>query len=86
MNELRSEIKKAKLIPTDFIDVYSQTKPITNTNGILFDAIKENYYRECPCLNVARMSFIKGNNRLLGNEYVFAVKLLSYIFNLYKLV
>ena len=73
--ELKSEIKDAKSITSDFTKAYEIVNPITNTNGILFDGLKEDYKRECPCLNVARMSFIYGENRLLGNEYVLAWKL-----------
>ncbi len=75
LNELKAEIEKAEPISTEFIKVYERVNPITNTNGILFDGIKENYYKDCPCLNAARLSFIKGKNRLTGNELVLAWKL-----------
>lgn len=75
LSQLKSKIEKAEPIPTDFIEAYNHINPITSTNGILIDAIKGNYLRECPCLNVARMSFIHGENKLLENEYVLAWKL-----------
>ena len=75
LNELKSEIKKAEPVPADFIEIYNKVNPITNTNGILLDAFKENYGRECPCLNLARLSGLYSNNKLLGNDYTLAWKL-----------
>lgn len=75
LNELKLEIEKANSLPSAFVKIYNKVYKTTNTNGILFDRIRERYHRECPCLNVAQTSFIRSKNRLLGNEYVLAWKL-----------
>ncbi len=75
LTKLKSKIEKSNSIPSDFAKVYELINPITNTNGILVDELKEDYKRDCPCLNVARQSRIFSQNRLLGNEYVLAWKL-----------
>jgi hypothetical protein len=73
--QLKLDIKDAKMLPSNFIDVFDKINPITNTNGRLYDGLIERYDRACPCLYVARIRFIKGYSRIKTNDYVLAWKL-----------
>jgi len=75
LNNLKTEIKKAQTIPPKFINVFNKINPITNTNGIIYDRLKGNYERICPCLNLTLITSFNRKNRLTGNEYVLSWKL-----------
>ena len=75
LSQLKTEIEKAESIPTEFLKVFNEINPITNTSGILYDAITENRKRVCPCVNLAIIAPVSGKNRYTGNRYVLSWKL-----------
>lgn len=74
---LQNEIQSAKELPDQFVKIYNDNDPITNTSGILYDWTFADYDRDCPCLHVAssRRELLMSNNRLTVNRYVLAWKL-----------
>ncbi len=75
LSQLKTEIGKAEPIPSEFLEVFNKINPITNTNGVLYDAITENRNRECPCVDLALIAPVNGKNRYTGNRYILSWKL-----------
>lgn len=74
---LQDEIESAKELPDQFVKIYNDIDPITNTSGILYDWTFKDYDRDCPCLHVAsfRRDLTMNKSRITGNRYVLAWKL-----------
>ena len=74
---LQDEIQSAKELPDQFVKIYNDIYPITNTSGILYDWTFEDYDRDCPCLHVTsfRRDLTMNKSRITGNRYVLAWKL-----------
>jgi len=75
IQELQSDIENATPVPTDFAKNYTAVFSTSQTNTYLFAGLFSNEKRDCPCLNVARMSRVRGDHVFTGNEYVLAWKL-----------
>ena len=75
LENLKFQIDSSNELPTNFVKVFDEINPITNTNGIILDGINEKYNRECPCLRAGSMSSLFELRRFKMNQYVLAWKL-----------
>lgn len=76
VNELVADVKRARPVGEQFVEVYNQVNPILSTADFLFHRKMERSPAS-PCLDLAsiRYQLIHSNNIFLGNRYVLALML-----------
>ncbi|WP_127844655.1 transglycosylase domain-containing protein [Psychroflexus aestuariivivens] len=72
---LKTQIDSSNELPSEFVKVFNEINPITNTDGIITDRLKEKFDRECPCLSAGNISLVNEISRFKINQYVLGWKL-----------
>ncbi len=72
---ISENILNAEKLPDRFSELYHKVYSSTNTNEEIFNQIIGKYDSECPCLSVARNSFMFHTDWFKNNYYVVSWKL-----------